>query len=261
MALTRRIFSTRYGQVHVRSARGAGRPLLLLHSSGRSGQMWEAFQNQCERATIAVDRLGCGFSDATPWALTMEQYAHCSVDALTASGVDGEFDILGVHCGSLEAIEIAYQAPLRVQRVALIGVPFFTASERERALSKYADQTLRPVEDGEHLATAWRAQFAYRQPPYDFVNAQERLLEFLLAPNAGADYRAVCGYEAEKRFKAFKHPLTVFSPHDDLLEQTARVEKLIEGHGTYVDLPGQSIDALQEDLDVMIELVNRHLPV
>jgi pimeloyl-ACP methyl ester carboxylesterase len=208
-----------------------------------------------------VDRLGYGFSDAPPWALTMEQYAQCTLDALTAGGVDDEFDIVGVHSGSLEAIEIALQAPLRVKRVGLIGVPLFNSRERERALSKHADQTLRPVEDGEHLTLAWRAQFAYRQPPYDFVDAQDRLLEFLLAPNPGADYRAVCGYEAEKRLKTFKLPLTVFAPHDDLLEQTSRAQELIEGHGTYVDLPGQSVDALQEKVDLMIELINRHLPI
>jgi pimeloyl-ACP methyl ester carboxylesterase len=261
MSLTRRIFSTRYGQVHVRSSHGAGRPMLLLHSSGRSGQMWERFQAVSGRATHAVDRLGYGFSDAPPWALTMEQYAQCTLDALTACGVEDEFDVLGVHSGSLEAIEIAQQAPLRVKRVGLIGVPLFNSRERARALAKHADQTLRPVEGGDHLALAWRAQFAYRQPPYDFGDVQERLLEFLLAPNAGADYRAVCGYEAEKRLKNFKLPLTVFAPHDDLLEQTVRARELIEGHGTYVDLPGQSVGVLHEDLDVMIELLNRHLPM
>ena len=261
MALIRRIFTTRYGQVHVRSATGAGRPIVLLHGSGRSGGMWEKFQVVSGRATHAVDRLGYGFSDAPPWALTMEQYAQCTLDALSAGGVEGEIDVLGWHSGSLEAIEIAQQSPERVHRVGLIGVPLFNARERTRALAKQADQTLRPVEEGDHLTTAWRAQFAYRQPPYDFVDAQERLLEFLLAPNAGADYRAVCGYETAKRLKNFKPSLTVFAPHDDLLEQTARVQELIHGRGTYVDLPGQSVDALREDLDFMIELINRHFPV
>ena len=54
--------------------------------------------------------------------------------------------------------------------------------------------------------------------------------------------------------------MSVFAIHDDLLEQTARIAPLIREGDSYVDLPGQSVDAFSEDLDVMIDLLNQHLP-
>ena len=67
--MIRRIYPTRFGQLHLRSHDGKGVPLVLLHMSPRSGAMWEEFQEKFERPTHAPDRLGYGFSDALPWAL------------------------------------------------------------------------------------------------------------------------------------------------------------------------------------------------
>ncbi|MFO1464945.1 MAG: alpha/beta hydrolase family protein [Steroidobacteraceae bacterium] len=260
MAQLRKVFGTRYGHVHLRLSEGQGPPLVLLHGAARSSRLWERLQARIGRATIAVDRLGFGFSDAPPWALTMEEFARCTLDALDAGGVGESFDVLGVHSGSLEAVEIAHLAAPRVRKLVLAGVPLFDAAERARALARLAEQGIRPAEDGSHLLAAWRAQFAYRQPPYDLMDAQDRLLDFLLAPNPGADYRAVCGYDAERRIRQLKVPMCVLAIHDDLLEQTARITPLIKEGDSYVDLPGQSVDAFSEGLDVMIDLLNQHLP-
>jgi pimeloyl-ACP methyl ester carboxylesterase len=259
MTTTRRIVLTRFGQMHVRSTGGAGRPLVLLHRSARSGEMWEEFQERAGRASFAPDRLGFGFSDAPPWALTIEQYAQSTLEALNACHVSEPFDIVGVHTGALEAVEMAHQAPDRVGDVVLIGVPLMSKDEAERALAKYGEQTLRPVEDGSHILAAWRACFAFRNPPYDLLDAQRRLLEFMLAPNAGADYRAVCSYPAEKKIKGLKKRLTVFAPRDDSFDLTSRVTPLLREGSSFVDLPGQSADPLHDDLDRMIELINAYL--
>ncbi len=75
--MTRRIYPTRFGQIHLRSNEGKGKgvPLVLLHMSPRSSAMWEMLQERLERPSHAPDRLGYGFSDAPPWALSLEQYA------------------------------------------------------------------------------------------------------------------------------------------------------------------------------------------
>ena len=78
--MLRRIYPTRYGQMHLRSNEGKGVPLVLLHMSPRSGAMWELLQEKLERPTHAPDRLGYGFSDAPPWALSLEQYAQATID-------------------------------------------------------------------------------------------------------------------------------------------------------------------------------------
>ena len=258
--MLRRIYPTRFGQIHLRSNEGKGVPLVLLHMSPRSGAMWEMLQEKLERPTHAPDRLGYGFSDAPPWALTLEQYAQGTVDALRAAGMDGEVDVLGMHTGSIEAIEVAHLIGSHVRRVVAVGMPLFSTAEQQRQLEKYSEQPLRPATEGGHVLGAWRGGFAFRQPPYDLADIQRRFVEHVLAANPGAAFRAACGYPIEKKLKSLKTPLTVFAPHDDIIEQTQRVQPLLKPGATYVDLPELTQDPFQASLDRMLTLINRHLP-
>lgn len=233
---------------------------MLLHSSPRSGDMWEPLQERLTRPTYAPDRLGYGFSDAPPWALSLEQYAQCTLDALKAADLHGPFDVLGMHVGSAEAVEIAHQAPGQVRRLIAVGMPLFTVEEQQRQMEKYSEQPLKPVAEGGHVLGAWRGCFAFRQPPYDLADAQRRFVEHLLAAVPGAAFRAASGYAMEKKLKALRSPLTVFAPHDDILEQTQRVRPMLKADATYVDLPDFGIDLFHTAGDRMAELINRHLP-
>jgi pimeloyl-ACP methyl ester carboxylesterase len=260
MAVTRRLYPTRFGQLHVRSGEGKGAPLVLLHPSPRSGEMWEGLQERLTRPTHAPDRLGYGFSDAPPWALSLEQYAQCTADALEAAGVEGPFDLLGVHVGSIEAIEIAHRLPHQVRRLAAVGMPLFSAEEQQRQLEKYSEQPLKPAAEGGHVLGAWRGCFAFRQPPYDLADTHRRFVEHLLAANPGAAFRAASGYPIEKKLKSLRTPLTVFAPHDDIIEQTQRVKPMLKADALYVDLPDLSVDLFHAAPDRMAELINRYLP-
>jgi pimeloyl-ACP methyl ester carboxylesterase len=258
--MTRRIYPTRFGQVHLRSKDGKGVPLVLLHMSPRSGAMWELLQERLDRPTFAPDRLGYGFSDAPPWALSLEQYAQSTVDSLKAAGIHGEVDILGIHTGSIEAIEVAHQIGSGVRRVIAVGMPLFSAEEQQRQLEKYCEQPLRPATEGGHVLGAWRGGFAFRQPPYDLGDVHRRFVEHVLAANPGAAFRAACGYPVEKKLKTLKAPLTVFAPHDDIIDQTLRVKPMLKGSANYVDLPELGQDPFQVAVDRMVTLVHRHLP-
>src|SRR6202022_3130227 len=143
--MTRRIYPTRFGQMHLRSNDGKGRgvPLVLLHMSPRSGAMWEMLQERLERPTYAPDRLGYGFSDAPPWALSLEQYAQATVDTLKAAGIQGDVDLLGIHTGSMEAVEVAHQMGSQVRRVIAVGMPLFSPEEQKRQLGKTGDTPLK----------------------------------------------------------------------------------------------------------------------
>ena len=259
--MTRRIYPTRFGQMHLRSNEGKGVPLVLLHMSPRSGAMWELFQEKLQRPTYAPDRLGYGFSDAPPWALSLEQYALSTVDALRAAGVDGDVDLLGIHTGSFEAIEIAHQLGSHARRVVAVGMPLFAPEEQQRQMEKYSEQPLKPLTEGGHVLGAWRGGFAFRQPPYDLGDVHRRFVEHVLAANPGAAFRAACGYPIEKKLKSLKAPLTVFAPHDDIIEQTSRIKPLLKADGSYVDLPELGQDPFHAAVDRMVTLVNRHLPL
>ncbi len=258
--MIRRIYPTRFGQIHLRSNEGKGVPLVLLHMSPRSGAMWEILQERLERPTHAPDRLGYGFSDAPPWALSLEQYAQSTVDGLKAAGMQGQIDLLGIHMGSIEAIEIANQLGTQVRRVALVGMPLFTNEEQMRQMEKYSEQPLRPATEGGHVLGAWRGGFAFRQPPYDLADTHSRFIEHVVAANPGAAFRAACGYAVEKKIKSIKSPLIVLAPHDEIIEQTARVKPLLRPDATYVDIPDVGMDAFSLGLDRMVTLLNRHLP-
>jgi pimeloyl-ACP methyl ester carboxylesterase len=260
MALTRRIHPTRFEQVHLRSKEGRGIPLVLLHPSPRSSAMWETLQEELERPTFAPDRLGYGFSDAPPWALSLEQYAQCTVDVLKAGGLKGPFDVLGVHMGSIEAIEVAHQLSGQVRRVMAVGMPLFTKEEQTRQMEKYSEQPLKPLSEGGHVLGAWRGGFADRLPPYDVADMHRRFVEHVLAAYPGAAFKAASTYPIEKKLKGLKAPLTVLAPHDDILEQTQRVKPMLKGSGVYVDLPELRQDPFHRDLDRMIALVRVHLP-
>ncbi len=258
--MIRRIYPTRFGQLHLRSHDGKGVPLVLLHMSPRSGAMWEAFQEKLDRPTHAPDRLGYGFSDAPPWALSLEQYAQATVDGLKAAGMQGQIDLLGVHTGSIEAIEIAHQLGSQVRRVIAVGMPLFTAEEQQRQLEKYSEQPLRPATEGGHVLGAWRGGLTLRQPPFDLADAHNRFIEHVLAANPGAAFRAACGYAIDKKLKTLKTPLTVLAPHDDIIEQTLRVKPLLKPSAAFVDLPEVGLDLFHAATDRMVALINRHLP-
>jgi pimeloyl-ACP methyl ester carboxylesterase len=265
MPRIRRIFPTRFGQMHLGSSQGIGTskglPLVLLHPSPRSGAMWEELQERLGRPSFAPDRLGYGFSDAPPWALSLEQYAQGTVDVLKAAAVQGPVDVLGVHMGAIEAVELAHQLPAQVRRVVAVGMPLFTVEEQQRQMEKYSEQPLKPVAEGGHVLAAWRGGFAFRQPPYDLVDGQRRFVEHVLAANPGAAFKAACHYPIEKKLKGLKAQLTVFALHDDIHEQTQRVRAMLKGDGNYVDLPELSQDPFRSALDRMLDLINRHLPV
>jgi len=257
--MIRGIYPTRFGQLHLRSHEGKGVPLVLLHMSPRSGAMWEELQERLERPTHAPDRLGYGFPDAPPWALSLEQYAQATIDGLKAAGMAGPIDVLGMHTGSIEAIEIAQQLGSQVRRLAVVGMPLFTAEEQQRQLEKYSEQPLRPLTDGGHVLAAWRGGLR-EPPPYDLPDTQRRFVEHVLAANPGAAFRAACGYSVDEKLKTLKAPLTVFAPHDDIIEQTQRVKPLLKSTAVYVDLPDLGQDLFHRALGRMAALLDRHLP-
>jgi pimeloyl-ACP methyl ester carboxylesterase len=258
--MIRRIYPTRFGQLHLRSHDGRGVPVILLHKSPRSGAMWEALQEKFERPTHAPDRLGYGYSDAPPGALSLEQYAQATIDGLKAAGMQGPVDLVGVHTGSVEAIEVAHQLGTQVRCVIAVGMPLFTGEEQQRQLEKYSEQPLRPATEGGHVLGAWRGGLASREPPHDLADAHQRFIEHVLAANPGAAFRAACGYAIDKKLKSLRSPLIVFAPHDDLIEQTQRVKPLLKGDAQYVDLPDLKLDLFNASVDRMVALINRYLP-
>ena len=106
------------------------------------------------RRIVAPDRLGSGFSDHPAEPISLAAYAEATLEALEQIGVD-RFDVVGIHTGSCEAIELAANHPDRVRSSLSSPSP---SSLRTRSRStKTATSTNRiPMQDGSHLDWYWR---------------------------------------------------------------------------------------------------------
>ena len=259
--IVRRLVDTRLGQVHVRTKAGDGRPLVLLHMTPRSSRMFDGVQRLLRRPVLAPDRLGYGFSDppGTP-EMTLPDYAANLLEVLDGLGIGDGFDVLGMHTGSLEAIELAHLAASRVRRVAVVALPVFTVEERQQMMQAFASMRVVPREDGEHLLEAWRARFQYREPPYDLADVQRRFVDYVLAPWPGQAYAGVFRYDAAPRVRSLPVPLVVFAPNDDLAEVSRRSRQIVPEGTAWVDLPDLGVDLFTCATLQMTQHIDHHLP-
>jgi pimeloyl-ACP methyl ester carboxylesterase len=263
----RHLCETRHGFLHVRAAGTGGVPLVLLHFGPYSGLAFKrALPYLAEdRHVLAVDRLGFGMSDPAPGPLDISEHALTTLEALDGLGV-GQFDVVGLHTGATEAIELATAHAGRVRRVVLVGVPLFLDEERE-ALKRRVQHLFEPTEDGSHLIAIWnhwKAQGEGRYPehrdPGEWVTPaapgmsrgwkpeylQSWVLHHLLAgPDWWWTHLGVFDYPLAERLPSVRQPLLVLRTQDDLWFETARVIPLLPPHATYAEVPHLDILAFE----------------
>ena len=239
--LSRRLADSRHGTLHVwlTAERADERPLVMLHMSPQSGRQFHGIAELLaeRRQLVMPDRLGFGHSDAVPSALAFEEYGLATLDALDKLGI-GEFDLLGIHTGTCEAISIALDVPARVSTLTLVALPVFSVEELREFRSVYAQPPELP-EDGSHLIQVWerfrRWQCEADGWPLELVN--ERTLEDVRAwPSSGVMYSALFDYPTAERLAQVSQPLLVYTPRDDIWTQTQRGLDALPAGAEVVDL-------------------------
>lgn len=247
----RRMVETPHGHLHVATAGAGGTPLLLLHMSPLSGRMWDTVLPRLARDRLVVvpDRLGFGCSDHLAAPIPFSDYASATVRALDVLGLEC-VDVVGIHTGSCEAVELATAHAERVRRVAVVALPDLTDEERATFKARFGPLP-EPVPDGSHLAELWSWWHdADRVLARSAELIQARLLDHLIsAPHTWWTYHAVFDYPFGERLRQVRQPLIAFGPHDDLWEQTRRTVALLPPHADFVDLPhlGYEIFTLAAD--------------
>ncbi len=239
----RQLVPTSHGYVHLWIA-GEGPPIVLLHMSLSSGWMFRHVAQLFEgRRVIAPDRIGFGYSDHPEAPPTMANYAAATIEALDALGV-GQFDVSGVHTGSVELVEIATAHPDRVRRIASVTLPVFSEDEVPAYKDAYVHDP-DPALDGSHLDWYWRW---WRDGGFAGADVRSRewepelLHEFFLdhlrcLPNAWYAHHAVLDYPMADRIPRIGQPLLVLHPYDDVREQTERAIDLLPEGSKVVRLP------------------------
>jgi pimeloyl-ACP methyl ester carboxylesterase len=247
----RHLIRTRHGYVHVRTLGHGGTPLLLLHMSPLCGDMWDAVTPRLsrDRRLVIPDRIGFGDSDRLIQRLAFPEYALATLDALDALGI-GTFDVLGIHTGACEAIELASTHEQRVRRIATVALPAMTEQERRDFKANYG-RPPEPATDGSHLQRYWQWwSEADESTEWPVGLVHSRVLDHLRAgPDVWWTYHAVFDYPAAERAAAIRQPFLVFGPHDDLWETTRRAAGALPDHATFVELPhlGYEIFTLAAD--------------
>ena len=223
----------------------AGTPLVLLHMSPLSGRQYEAIAPllASSRTVIVPDRIGFGDSDAAPRRLQIGDYSAATLDALDALGV-GAFDVIGMHTGSCEAVELATAVPDRVRRVGVVGVPYL--SDEERATFKDHAIEPDPLADGSHLEWFWQL-WTHVTRGRDAELAHDWAREHLEGGPAWWAFHAAFDHPIVTKMQELGQPQLVIWARDEIWELTRRAISLLPSTATVAELEHLDSDALFSD--------------
>jgi pimeloyl-ACP methyl ester carboxylesterase len=253
--------------LHLRLAGAPGerRPLWLLHSTPKSGWLYEPLLPSlgAGRVAVAPDTPGYGASDAPPAPASIEELAAAMLEAaslLADAGriPPGPIDVLGYHTGSVIAAAMARLAPARVAKLVLVSLAAYPAEVRANKRASLADWPA-PRADGGHLQAMWSVVDSLTDARMDVEWTHASVTENLRAGSrAPWGYDAVYRYDFEATLDALHHPVLVLNPEDDLFE-TTRASAWRLPQARYVELPGVGHGLFQLEAERIAGLVAEFL--
>ncbi len=253
----RALCRTRFGQIHVEET-GEGAPLVLLHMSPLSTRMFDSAVPRLSltRRVLCIDRIGFGSSDPITRPMTVGDHVEAALEALIGAGID-RFDVVGIHTGSMEAIEMAITSPDRVRTATVVGLVVLTPKEADRFRASIHAPA--PRRDGGHLHWYWAYWDAVRmisshleewQPPLTHARVFDHVASW---PNAKATYDAVFDHATENRLSKVERPLLVLCPKDEFWEISHRSMDSLPRTARFTTLPDTDYEAFTFSADVLVE--------
>lgn len=231
---------TRHAAVHfVRT--GRGRPVLFLHQTPRSWREFEDVLTQLapQADCIAMDTVGYGdsppYADGQPGIERWAETALALMDGLSLSS----FTVVGHHTGAVIALEMAAQAPDRVQALVLSSCPYVDAQRRAQHGQHPVVDGVTPDADGTHLLALWQGRQGF-YPTGDVRLLQRFVADALLCNGRAAQgHLAVNRYHMEERIGRVRCPTLLIGATDDPHAYPA-VPRLAQAipHAQRVDIVG-----------------------
>jgi pimeloyl-ACP methyl ester carboxylesterase len=219
------------------------------------------------RPVVVPDRIGFGHSDPPRQALTIADYATSTLDLLDALAIE-RFDVIGMHTGSCEAVELASAQPGRVRRAGVVGIPAVAAHEVDGF-----KQACIPPEldvDGTHLGWFWKLwtqvvrcagsperpstaarrgkrAVAHAGPAYrraELELAHDWTVQHLASVDAWKTFHAAFDYPIVERICTLSAPFLVIAARDEIWDLTQRALPLLPTSVQVLELPDVESDAL-----------------
>lgn len=254
-----------FGQIHLRQTvdqpEAAGVPLVLFHPTAMSSDYYRIFMPAAgrNRHVVALDTPGYGESDPPPEPATIEALASSLVEGLEALGLfrnGGKIDVLGVHTGTLVAVEVALQRPDQVRRVMLSGVPLFEGKEREERRTQLVERyTALDKEDASHIERFWISTVEKRRPEMSFKRAAEHAYDqYRAGQRFWWAFLGVMNYDTSMKLASLRQPVLILNIHDNLETHNRRSAELIK-NATLVDLPELGRDPFDLHVHKLAEIV------
>jgi len=247
-----------FGQIHYQEA-GSGMPLLLLHQSPSSSEMFEAAYHLLAARgirAIGVDTPGFGQShapDEQPWIPDYAQAIRSVIDHLELARAA----VLGHHTGASIAAELAVMEPQRVACVVLNGAPLLTSEEQaqwKEAVARSEEPEVKA--DGSHLMDLWNRRLRFT-PGWTNLRAMHwGVVQMLIAgETARYGHAAAFAHDLSEPLRKMTQPtLVLTNTGDDIHEQCQRVNTLRPDF-EYAELQGGTHDIVDEQPEAWTRIV------
>ena len=260
MAIRKGYVDTPDGQIHYRLCEGGhGLPLVLLHQTASSSQMYEPLMEvlQGQYRMLALDTPGFGQSDFPPPAPTTSSYVTTLLRALQNLGIQ-DFHLFGHHTGACLGCEMAVVTPTRVRSLMLVGPAYMDAAERQRWTEEFIDPlVIQP--DGSHLTKIWHRVQSLDPHPSPALCHREAVDNLRAGERYHEAYRAVFSQDFPALLAQVHCPILLLcGEHDVLLpyfqpacEARPDAQRVLLPGGTYVvdDKPREVAAAIRTFLD------------
>lgn len=241
--IEKRYIQTSKGQIHGRmTAQRAGTPVLLLHQTASSSLMYEKLMAELADTfwLLALDTPGFGGSFVPVEQPTIALYAAAFWEALNELHIS-TCHLFGHHTGAAIAVQMAHDAPHRVERLILSGPPLLNPAQIDRLRAG-----LHPIvgdENGHFLGQTWQ-RLRHKAPdaPLPLI-LRETLLTLQAGDSYPLAYQAVFDQPFAHQLAALSQPTLLIAGENDSLRsclepahacQPHSITHLLAGGDSYI---------------------------